>query len=82
MLMAIFAKKLVRFRNTWIRLEISALGRAVPGRRSYRLSDGFPHSFTFERFVEEVRGFVERKDLPPDLSRKILWDNPKRLYGI
>lgn len=25
----------------------------------------FPHSFTFERFVEEVKGFVERKDLPP-----------------
>jgi predicted TIM-barrel fold metal-dependent hydrolase len=42
----------------------------------------FPYPFTFERFVEEVRGFVERKDLPPDLSRKILWDNPKRLYGI
>jgi predicted TIM-barrel fold metal-dependent hydrolase len=42
----------------------------------------FPHTFTFERFVEEVRGFVERKDLPPDLSRKILWDNPRRLYKI
>jgi predicted TIM-barrel fold metal-dependent hydrolase len=42
----------------------------------------FPHSFTFERFVEEVKGFAERKDLPADLSRKILWDNPKRLYGI
>lgn len=26
--------------------------------------------------------FVERKDLPPDLSRRILRDNPKRLYGI
>ncbi|HTN70141.1 MAG TPA: amidohydrolase family protein, partial [Methylomirabilota bacterium] len=42
----------------------------------------FPHTFTFDRFVEEVRGFAERKDLPPDLSGKILWDNPKRLYGI
>jgi predicted TIM-barrel fold metal-dependent hydrolase len=42
----------------------------------------FPHSFTFERFVEEVRGFVERKDLPEELTRKILWDNPKRLYRI
>ena len=42
----------------------------------------FPHGFTFERFVEEVKGFVERKDLPAELSRKILWDNPKRLYGI
>lgn len=42
----------------------------------------FPHSLTFERFVEEVRGFVERKDLPAELTRKILWDNPKRLYGI
>jgi predicted TIM-barrel fold metal-dependent hydrolase len=42
----------------------------------------FPHSFAFERFVEEVRGFVDRRDLPPDLSQKILWDNPKRLYRI
>ena len=42
----------------------------------------FPHSFTFERFVEEVKGFAEREDLPAELSRKILWDNPKRLYGI
>jgi predicted TIM-barrel fold metal-dependent hydrolase len=42
----------------------------------------FPHSFAFERFVEEVRGFVHRRDLPPDLSQKILWDNPKRLYRI
>lgn len=42
----------------------------------------FPHSFTFERFVEEVRGFVERKDLPAELTRKILRDNPKRLYRI
>ena len=42
----------------------------------------FPHSFTFERFVAEVRGFVERKDLPAELTRKILWDNPKRLYQL
>ena len=42
----------------------------------------FPHSFTFERFVEEVKGFANRKDLPAELSRKILWDNPKRLDGI
>jgi predicted TIM-barrel fold metal-dependent hydrolase len=42
----------------------------------------FPHSFTFERFIEEVRGFAARRDLPADLTRKILWDNPKRLYRI
>ncbi len=42
----------------------------------------FPHSFTFERFVEEVKGFVARKDLPAELSRKILWHNPKRLYRL
>jgi hypothetical protein len=46
----------------------------IDERRLYRLSTDFPHTFTFERFVEEVRGFVERNDLPPDLSRKILWD--------
>jgi hypothetical protein len=33
-----------------------------------------------EHFVDEVKGFLERKD--KELSRKILWDNPKRLYGI
>ena len=46
------------------------------------LPTDFPHSFTFERFVEEVKGFVNSKDLPAELSRKILLDNPKRLYGI
>ncbi len=61
--------------------RIAVPGCAVRRHRSYRPTD-FLYSFTFERFVEEVRGFVERKDLPPDLSRKILWDNPKRLYGI
>jgi predicted TIM-barrel fold metal-dependent hydrolase len=42
----------------------------------------FPHSLTFDLFVEEVQEFVNRKDLPPELSRKVLWDNPRRLYGI
>jgi hypothetical protein len=28
-------------------------------------------------FVEEVKAFAERTDLPVDLSRKILWDNPQ-----
>jgi hypothetical protein len=42
----------------------------------------FPRSFTFERFVEAVKGFLEREELPADLSPKILWDNPKRLYRI
>jgi hypothetical protein len=31
---------------------------------------------------EDVKGFVEREDLPAELNRKILWDKPKRLYGI
>ncbi|MGH7771871.1 MAG: amidohydrolase family protein [Candidatus Binatia bacterium] len=42
----------------------------------------FPHSLTFEHFVEEVKESLNRKDLPEDLIRKILWNNPKRLYGI
>lgn len=42
----------------------------------------FPHTLTFEHFVEEVQAFLDRRDLPSELSRKILWDNPKRLYGI
>jgi predicted TIM-barrel fold metal-dependent hydrolase len=42
----------------------------------------FPHSLTFDLFVEEVRAFVNRKDLPPELSRKVLRDNSRRLYGI
>jgi predicted TIM-barrel fold metal-dependent hydrolase len=41
----------------------------------------FPHSFTLERVIEEVKGFFGG-NLPAELSRKILWDNPKRLYGI
>jgi hypothetical protein len=50
--------------------DSSALGKS--------LSNHFPYSFTFEHFIEEVRGFVERKDLPAELTRKILWDNPKQ----
>jgi predicted TIM-barrel fold metal-dependent hydrolase len=42
----------------------------------------FPHSSTFDVFVEEIREFVNRKDLPPELSRKVLRDNSRRLYGI
>ena len=35
------------------------------------------NTWLHDRFMK-----AERKDLPPDLSRKILWDNPKWLYGI
>jgi len=63
--------------------------KGAPGSVLSELTNGdhivfptdFPHSFTFERFVEEVRGFVERNDLPPDLSRKILWDIRKGCMG-
>jgi hypothetical protein len=44
--------------------------------------DDFSHLLTFDVFVEELRDFVNRKDLPPELSRKVQWDNSKRLYGI
>jgi len=27
-----------------------------------------------------VKGFVEREDMPAELTRKILWANPQRLY--
>jgi predicted TIM-barrel fold metal-dependent hydrolase len=46
-----------------------------PGDDHIVFPTDFPHSFTFERLVD-------LKDLPGELSRKILWDNPKRLYGI
>jgi len=65
-----------------------AAGKTLPFVAQWLDSDhivfptDLPHSFTFERVIEEVQGFVGGKDLPAELSRKILWDNPKRLYGI
>jgi hypothetical protein len=55
-------------------------GGVVSRRRSARLPDRLPTGVTFERFVEEMPVFVDREDLLADLSRKILRDNPKRLY--
>jgi predicted TIM-barrel fold metal-dependent hydrolase len=40
----------------------------------------FPHPEG--TFPEGVREFIERPDLGPDVKRKILWDNPCKLYGF
>jgi hypothetical protein len=85
MLMAIFAKMLAKSRDIWIHLSPAESFSCRCGRvtaDSEVADSDFPHTVTFECFVREVRGFIERKDLPPGLSRRTLWDNPKRLYGI
>jgi predicted TIM-barrel fold metal-dependent hydrolase len=40
----------------------------------------FPHPEG--TFPDGVRAFIDRGDLGADAKRKILWDNPRRLYGI
>jgi hypothetical protein len=52
------------------------------GDDHHRFSDRFPQQFYLREVCRGSERFAERKDLPAKLSRKILWDNPKKLYGI
>jgi predicted TIM-barrel fold metal-dependent hydrolase len=42
----------------------------------------FPHERPWEEFSGDVDTLIDRKDLPASLSRKILFDNPRRLYNL
>src|SRR4030095_2180550 len=51
-----------------------------PVRTSNCLPDVLSSHFHFCTIHRADSGFAELKGLPADLSRKILWGNPKRLY--
>ena len=40
----------------------------------------FPHERPWEEFSGDIDTLIERKDLPADLPRKILFENPCRFY--
>jgi hypothetical protein len=42
----------------------------------------FPHERPWEEFAGDIDTLVDRKDLPPGLAKKILFDNPCRLYKL
>ena len=42
----------------------------------------FPHERPWEEFSGDIDTLVERKDLPASLTRKILFENPCRLYKL
>jgi predicted TIM-barrel fold metal-dependent hydrolase len=42
----------------------------------------FPHERPWEEFSGDIDTLIDRKDLPASLSRKILFDNPCRLYKL
>jgi predicted TIM-barrel fold metal-dependent hydrolase len=46
------------------------------------LATDYPHPDAADKFPERTIGDLVRQDLPDDLKRKILWDNPAALYGI
>lgn len=42
----------------------------------------FPHELAFDQYLEDLDEFKERADLTPEARRGILWDNPRRFYGL
>jgi hypothetical protein len=42
----------------------------------------FPHERPWEEFSGDIDTLIDRKDLPESLPRKILFDNPRRLYNL
>jgi predicted TIM-barrel fold metal-dependent hydrolase len=42
----------------------------------------FPHERPWEQFSNDIDTLVNRQDLPDSLPRKILFDNPRRLYHL
>jgi predicted TIM-barrel fold metal-dependent hydrolase len=42
----------------------------------------FPHEKPWDEFSEDLNEFIGRNDLPANIARKILWENPCRLYGL
>ena len=42
----------------------------------------FPHERPWEEFSGDIDSLIDRQDLPASLSRKILFDNPRRLYKL
>jgi predicted TIM-barrel fold metal-dependent hydrolase len=42
----------------------------------------FPHERPWEKFGNDIDTLVNRADLPENLTRRILFENPRRFYGL
>ena len=42
----------------------------------------FPHELAYDQYLEDLDEFKERADLPLQTRQAILWDNPRRFYGM
>jgi uncharacterized protein len=42
----------------------------------------FPHERPWDEFAGDIDTLLNREDLPADLPRKILFDNPRRFYKL
>lgn len=42
----------------------------------------FPHELAYDQYLEDLDEFKERADLPLEARRAILWENPRRFYGL
>jgi predicted TIM-barrel fold metal-dependent hydrolase len=64
-------------------LDEAGLGYAVQclGENAFFCASDYPHEPKHE-LGEKLEGFEARQDLPEQAKRRILWDNPIRLYNF
>ena len=71
--------------RVFVHCELEEIGLAnalqwLPEEAFFCASD-YPHELKQE-FPEKVEAFLERDDLTEPVKRKILWENPIRMYGL
>jgi hypothetical protein len=60
---------------------LSSVARLIGGAQILWASD-FPHERPWEQFSGDIDTLVRREDLPENLPRRILFENPCRLYNL
>lgn len=75
----------LRSGRVFVHCELDEIGLAnatkwLPEEAFFCASD-YPHELK-EEFPEKIEHFLQRDDIPDGLKRKVLWDNPLRMYGL
>ena len=55
---------------------------ALIGAGQLLWASDFPHERAWDEFSGDIDGLINRKDLPPGLAEKILFENPCRFYNL
>jgi predicted TIM-barrel fold metal-dependent hydrolase len=75
----------LRSGRIYLHAELSEKGLAGAvrelGEDVFFCASDYPHE-PKEEFAENVERFLERTDIPASAQRKVLWDNPIRMYGL